>query len=304
MTRHFRDTFHSMREPTPDSGVFEEHRSLLFSIAYRMLGTVMDAQDLVQDTFLRWQRAPHDEIESPRAWLTTVLTRLCINHLKLARVQRETYFGEWLPEPLVEDVDHPVEDTPLADSLSLAFLVLLETLTPTERAVFILREGLAYEFSEIASIVNKEEANCRQILARARKHIEGRRPRFEASSQDAEELMLEFVRMVRSGAVEELLDHLASDVLFLSDGGGKARALPKAIHGADPVARLLIGAAKKFGSPTELTRPALVNGLPGLVTFDGSRATRVMAFGFEDGRIRNVFVITNPDKLRHLSDMS
>ncbi|HEY8903939.1 MAG TPA: RNA polymerase sigma-70 factor [Chthoniobacterales bacterium] len=290
-----------MRESAPDPDLFEEHRSLLFSIAYRMLGTVMDAQDLVQETFVRWQRASRHEIESPEAWLTTVLTRLCINHLKLARVQRETYFGEWLPEPLVEEVNHPVEDTPLTDSLSLAFLVLLETLTPTERAVFILREGLAYEFSEIASVIHKEEANCRQILARARKRIEERRPRFEASSQDAEQLMQEFVRMVRSGAVEELLDHLASDVVFLSDGGGKARALPKAIYGADPVARLLVGAARKFASPAEQTRPASVNGMPGLVTFVGNRATRVMAFSIESGRIRHIFVITNPDKLRHLS---
>ena len=298
----FNGTFPSVQQATnPSLNLFEEHRPLLFGIAYRMLGTVMDAQDMVQDTFLRWQGASRDEIASPRAWLTTVLTRLCINHLKLARVQRETYFGEWLPEPLVEEESRPVENTRLADSLSLAFLVLLETLTPTERAVFILREVLGYEFSEIASVVGKEEANCRQILARARRRVEERRPRFEVSPEDAEELMLHFVRMVRSGAIEELLGHLADNVVLFSDGGGKARALPHAIRGAEPIARLLIGAAKKFASPTEETRRATVNGLPGLVTFDGDRATRVMAFGFEGGCIREIFVITNPDKLRHLS---
>src|SRR5688500_6382954 len=167
--------------------LFEEHRQLLFGIAYRMLGTVMDAQDMVQDTYLRWQQAASGEIHSPRAWLTTVITRLCINHLQLARVQRETYVGSWLPEPLVDEhAPDPAETSQLADTLSLAFLVLLETLTPTERAVFILREGFGYEFSEIATVVEKSEANCRQILTRARKQVDERRPRFDASSAEAE----------------------------------------------------------------------------------------------------------------------
>ena len=283
------------------SPAFEEHRPLLFGIAYRMLGTVMDAQDMVQETYLRWQKAPSGEIQSPRAWLTTVLTRLCINHLKLARVQRETYVGAWLPEPLVESQGPSMENSRLADSLSLAFLVLLETLTPTERAVFILREVLGHEFSEIAPIVEKSEANCRQILVRARKRVAERRPRFEATPADAEDLMNHFDRAVKNGEIENLLACLADHVVLLSDGGGKARALRRPIHGADPVARVLIGAARKFGSVTAENLLAAVNGFPGLVTFEGERAVRVMAFTLEGRRISQIFVITNPDKLGHLS---
>jgi RNA polymerase sigma-70 factor, ECF subfamily len=285
--------------------LFEEHRQLLFGIAYRMLGTVMDAQDMVQDTFLRWQQTSPDEVRSPRAWLTTVISRLCINHLKSARVQRETYVGPWLPEPLVaERGSQPVENAQLADSLSLAFLVLLETLTPTERAVFILREVLNYEFSEIAPIVNRSEVNCRQILARARKHVEERRPRFDASPEQAEELMLRFQRAVINGEIENLLSILASDVVLVSDGGGKAPALLTPIHGAERLALLVISGTRRFASKTEVTGIARVNGLPGLVSFEGDRAVRVIAFSISEGRIHALFVITNPDKLRHLTRRS
>jgi RNA polymerase sigma-70 factor (ECF subfamily) len=279
--------------------IFQEHRELLFGIAYRMLGTVMDAQDMVQDTFLRWQRTSLDEVKSPRAWLTTVITRLCINHLKSARVQRETYIGTWLPEPLVER--ESAENAQLADSLSLAFLVLLETLTPTERAVFILREVLNCEFSEIATIVKRSEVNCRQVLARARKHIEERRPRFDASPEQAEELMLRFQRAVINGEIENLLSTLASDVVLVSDGGGKAPALLAPIQGAETLARVVINGTRRFRSKTEELLQATVNGLPGLVSFEGERAVRVMAFGISGERIRMLFVITNPDKLRHLT---
>ena len=159
------------------AALFEEHRQLLFGIAYRMLGSVADAQDMVQETYVRWQQASEEDIRAPRGWLTTVITRLCISHLQLARVQRETYVGQWLPEPLVDErAANPADTATLADSLSLAFLVLLETLNPTERAVFILREGFECEFADIARMVEKSEANCRQILVRARQRIEARRP--------------------------------------------------------------------------------------------------------------------------------
>ena len=282
--------------------LFQEHRELLFGIAYRMLGTVMDAQDMVQETFLRWQRTTLDEIKSPRAWLTTVITRLCINHLKSARVQRETYIGTWLPEPLVER--ESAENAQLADSLSLAFLVLLETLTPTERAVFILREVLNCEFSEIAPIVKRSEVNCRQVLARARKHIEERRPRFDASPEKAEELMLRFQRAVINGEIENLLSVLASDVVLVSDGGGKAPALLTPIQGAETFARVVISGTRRFRSMTEEVKLATVNGLPGLVSFEGDRAVRVMAFGISGQRIQMLYVITNPEKLRHLTRLS
>jgi RNA polymerase sigma-70 factor (ECF subfamily) len=283
------------------TALFEEHRPLLFSIAYRMLGTVMDAQDMVQDTFIRWHQST-EQILSPRAWLTTVLTRLCINHLNSARVKREAYVGSWLPEPLIEDRDgQPAGNAELADSLSLAFLVLLETLTPTERAVFILREVLDYEFSEVASVVGKEEANCRQILIRARKRVHDRRPRFDASPTQAEELMQRFHQAVTNGELENLINLLAEDVVFVSDGGGKSKAFLKPVHGAAAIARPMINATRKFRTATQEIVHALINGLPGFVTFEGRNAVRVMAFGILGGRIQAIFVISNPDKLGHLA---
>jgi RNA polymerase sigma-70 factor (ECF subfamily) len=281
--------------------LFEEHRQLLFGIAYRMLGTVMDAQDMVQDTYVRWQQTSAEEIRSPRAWLTTVITRLCINHLQLARVKREEYVGPWLPEPIVDETGvHSAENAQLADTLSLAFLVLLETLTPTERAVFILREGFDLEFSEIAETVNKSEANCRQILTRARKRIGERRHRFNASPEDAEKLVTPFMEAVRNGELEAVLATMASDVVLVTDGGGKARAVSRPVHGAEPIAKLLINVTRQYGSQKEDRRAASINGLPGFVSFDGDRVLRVMAFGIRNGRIHALFVITNPDKLRHI----
>jgi RNA polymerase sigma-70 factor, ECF subfamily len=282
--------------------VFEAHRRLLFGIAYRMLGSVTDAQDMVQETYLRWQQAPSEAIRSPRAWLTTVLTRLCLNHLQLARVQRETYVGAWLPEPLVdEEASDPAGTSILADSLSLAFLVLLETLSPTERAVFILREGFDCEFSAIARIVEKSEENCRQILARARQRIDERRPRYDASRADAEKLVAPFLAALRDGALETMLAHLAEDVVLVADGGAKPGALLRPLHGAETVARAMLAATRKHGGVEAEIRRATINGLPGLVRFQDGHAQAVLAFGVAGGRIAAVFVISNPDKLRHLA---
>jgi RNA polymerase sigma-70 factor, ECF subfamily len=280
---------------------FNDLRPLLFSIAYRMLGTVMDAEDMVQETFLRWQGCDYQGIQSPKAWLSTVITRLCINQLNSARVQRETYVGPWLPEPLMSAPQAaPAENTGLSDSLSLAFLVLLESLAPTERAVFILREVFNYEFFEIAPIVEKTESNCRQILTRARKSIEERRPRFDVSPESAEQLIQQFEEAIETGNLDNLLQLLAEDVVLVSDGGGKARALLRPILGADHVARLLIGAAKKFGTGPQVRRRALINGLPGTISFENNRLARVLAFGIRNRRIQSLFIIANPDKLRHL----
>jgi len=286
--------------------VFSELRPLLFSIAYRMLGTVMDAEDMVQETFVRWQRSDHKKVQSPKTWLSTVITRLCINHLKSARVQRERYVGPWLPEPLVsEAAAGPAAANPLlGESLSLAFLVLLETLSPTERAVFLLREVFDYEFGEIAQIVQKSEANCRQLLTRARKHIAARRPRFETAPERTEKVVEEFEQAVLSGDVQALMHVLAKDAVLISDGGGKARAVLRPIIGAEPISRLIIGAAAKFGSPTQVLRRLPVNGLPGTIASENDRVIRVIAFGIQEGRIQSVFIITNPDKLRHLTPFS
>jgi RNA polymerase sigma-70 factor, ECF subfamily len=281
--------------------VFEENRQRLFGIAYRMLGSVTDAQDLVQETYLRWQQAAGETIRSPQAWLTTVVTRLCLNHLQSARVQRETYVGSWLPEPLIDDrAENPADASALADSLSLAFLVLLETLSPTERAVFILREGFDCDFGEIARIVEKSEANCRQILGRARKRIDERRPRFDAARGDADRLIAPFVVAMRSGDLEAMLAHLAENVVLVADGGAKPGALLRPLHGAEPVARAMLHAMRKHGVAEAEIQPATINGLPGFVRFRDCQPQAVLAFGIAGGRITSVFVISNPDKLRHL----
>jgi RNA polymerase sigma-70 factor (ECF subfamily) len=281
---------------------FDELKPLLFSIAYRMLGSVMDAEDMVQETFLRWQGCDSTKVDSPKGWLSTVTTRLCINQLKSARVQRETYVGPWLPEPLVTDLDHnPAENSKLSDSLSLAFLVILESLTPTERAVFLLREVFNYDFSEIAPIVEKTESNCRQILARARKRVEDRETRFDATPETAEQLIQKFEFAVQTGNLEDLLKLLAEDVVLTSDGGGKALAVLRPILGADRVARLLLGATKKFGSRTQALRHYFINGVPGTISFDNDRIVRVLSFGIRENRIQSLFIVANPDKLRHLA---
>src|SRR5215469_7266614 len=281
--------------------IFSELRPLLFSIAYRMLGVVMDAEDMVQETFLRWQRSDQKNVQSPKTWLSTVITRLCINHLKSARVQREQYVGPWLPEPLVSHAGPAAENPLLGESLSLAFLVLLETLSPTERAVFLLREVFDYEFGEVARMVQKSEANCRQLLTRARKHIAARRPRFETAPEQTQKVVEEFEHTVLSGDVQSLMQILAKDAVLISDGGGKARAVLRPIVGAEPISRLIIGAAAKFGSPTQVLRHLPVNGLPGTIAWENDRVIRVIVFGIQEGKIQSVFIITNPDKLRHLT---
>ena len=280
---------------------FEEHRRLLFDIAYRLLGSVADAQDMVQETYLRWQQATDETIRSPRAWLTTVTTRLCLNHLQLARVKRETYVGPWLPEPLVDEhASDPAVAAQLADSLSLAFLVLLERLSPTERAVFILRESFESDFSDIARIVGKSEANCRQILSRARQRLDAHRPRYDVSPAEAEKLVAPFVAALRSGDLEGMLARLAENVVLVADAGGRPGALLQPLQGAQSVARAMLHAIRKHGLEPAAIRRATVNGLPGFVRYDGAEARAVLAFGLAGGRIQSVFVVSNPEKLRHL----
>jgi RNA polymerase sigma-70 factor (ECF subfamily) len=256
---------------------------------------------MVQETYPRWQHAADDTIRSPRAWLTTVVTRLCLNHLQLARVQRETYVGPWLPEPLVDErAADPADTAQLADSLSLAFLVLLETLSPTERAVFILREGFDCEFADIARIVEKSEANCRQILTRARQRIDERRPRYDASRADADKVVAPFLAALRDGDLAGMLARLAENVELVSDAGGKPGALLRPLQSAGPVARAMLAATRKHAMLPAEIRFATVNGLPGFVRFHEGRAQAVIVFGVTGGRIQSVFIISSPEKLRHL----
>jgi RNA polymerase sigma-70 factor (ECF subfamily) len=280
----------------------EDLRPLMLSIAYRMVGSFSEAEDLVQDAYVRLHEAG-DAIESEKAWLTTVVTRLSIDHLRSARVRREQYTGTWLPEPLLADpAPDAAAQTELADTLSLAFLVVLETLSPVERAVFLLRDIFDYGYGEIAEIVDRSEANCRQLAVRARRHVEERTPRFDTPREQREELAERFIAAVQEGETEPLVELLAADVAFYGDGGGKVPAIPKPLFGRDKVARLLLGLGR-YSQRHELTlRPAEVNGQPGLLSFnaDGS-LLGVLSFDVSGGAIQAFRSVVNPEKLAHLA---
>jgi len=280
---------------------FNEYRSLLFSIAYRMVGTVADAEDVLQDAFIRWQQASHDEIRSSRAFLVTIVSRLCINHLQTARVQREEYVGQWLPEPVVTDpASDPASSLAADESLSMAFLVLLERLTPVERAVFLLREVFDYDYAEIAESLSRSEANCRQILRRAKEHVHAARPRFTPSAREQNDLLPQFVQATTKGDLDGLLTLLASDVVLHTDGGGKARALPNLIHGATSVARAILGGIRKFAPQNHVIRLVEINGEPGFVTYIDGQPASALVLHSGDDLIQAIYVITNPTKLAHL----
>ncbi len=283
---------------------FDQYRSLLFSVAYRMLGSVADAEDMLQEAFIRWQQTSDEAIRSPRAFLVTIISRLCINHLQSARVQREEYVGQWLPEPIVTDpASDPTGIIRVDESLSMAFLVLLERLTPVERAVFLLREVFEYEYSEIAAVLGQSEANCRQILRRAKQHVGAMRPRFKASQRKKKDLLERFLKATGSGDMEGLLALLSNDVVLHSDGGGKAIAVPNPIHGADNVARGTLGGLKKL-LPKNLVRRILqINGAPGVVSYLDGKPYSVLTIDAVAGRIRTIYILTNPEKLAHVRDL-
>jgi RNA polymerase sigma-70 factor (ECF subfamily) len=275
---------------------FERHRSLLFSIAYRMLGSVAEAEDVVQEAYLRWREVPEGEVRSPKSYLSAVVTRLSIDRLRSAR--REEYIGPWLPEPLISDrAEELAAHDELDESLSMAFLVLLESLNPVERAVFLLREVFDYDYEEISSIVRKSEANCRQIARRARQSVAARRPRFERSLEKEKMLTERFVEACMSGDMEGLLELLSEDVTLWSDGGGKVAAAPYPIHGPEKVARFLVGVLRTV-PPGFFAHPARVNGGPGAIGYVDDHPTGVVALDVAEGRIRRVRIVVNPDKLR------
>jgi RNA polymerase sigma-70 factor (ECF subfamily) len=282
--------------------VFASTRPLLFSIAYRMLGGVMDAEDLVQEAYLRWQEAPDADVRSPRAYLTTIVTRLAINQLRSARHRREAYVGPWLPEPLVTDTaPDPSEPVELAESLSMAFLVLLERLSPVERAVFLLREVFDFEYAEIARIVDKSEANCRQLLARAKKHVGASRARFEADPARAARLVERFTQAAGAGDMDGLLTVLAEDITLWADGGGKVPgAALEPIRGADAVARFVVGIMRRVVPAGTTVRPVEINGQPGFIAYLAGRARAALVFDIRGERIHTVYAIGNPDKLQSL----
>jgi RNA polymerase sigma-70 factor, ECF subfamily len=282
----------------PPSVTAEELRPLMLSIAYRMVGSFSEAEDIVQEAFLRLHEA--GEVESPKAWLSTVVTRLAIDHLRSARVRREQYPGTWLPEPVLAD---PAPDAAVrAESLSMAVLVLLERLSPVERAVFVLREAFDYGYDEIAEIVGKSPANVRQLAVRARRHVDERRPRFEPSREQREELARRFIAALWEGETEPLVEMLAEDAAFYGDGGGKAPAIGRPVHGAEAIARMLVGFRRVAGRRGDSIRRAEVNGQPGLLGFDAEgRLIAAMSMEVSDGVVHAIRSAVNPDKLAHIS---
>jgi RNA polymerase sigma-70 factor (ECF subfamily) len=298
---------HNQKVQTSDAeeairlATFDQYRGLLFSIAYRMLGTIADAEDMLQETFIRWHQSADQNIRSPRAFLVTIISRLCMNHLQSARVQREEYVGEWLPEPLLTDPNSdPLKALKIDESLSMAFLVLLERLTPIERAVFLLHEVFNYKHTEIAEILGQSEANCRQVLRRARQHVGEVSRRFKASTQDNTDLLDRFLQATRTGDMDGLLALLARDVVLHSDGGGKAVALAKQIKGADRVARGILRSMEKNLPKEVVGHVAYVNGKRALIAYLRGKPFSVVSMNVSKGRIKDVFVVTNPDKLARL----
>ena len=292
-----------------DEQLLDELRPAAFAIAYRMLGSVAEAEDVVQESLVRVHRALEagERIESPRAYVATVATRLAIDELRSARARRETYVGEWLPEPLVASAaDDPARRAEMADSLSLAFLVLLESLSPEQRAVLLLRDVFDYGYDEIAGIIGKNEDNVRQLAARARRHVEERRPRFESTREQHEELARRFFAAVQEGDVGSLEALLAHDVVLHGDGGGKVPALARSLHGRSRVARTLLAWGRQGARVAGASvRQVAVNGQPGALLLDPEgRVVSVMALDIADGRIQAVASIVNPDKLGHLGPVA
>ncbi|HEY7135893.1 MAG TPA: RNA polymerase sigma-70 factor [Acidimicrobiia bacterium] len=289
--------------------LLDQLRPVAFGIAYRMLGSVSEAEDIVQEALLRVHRALEagEEIASPRAFVATVTTRLAINELRSARARREQYVGEWLPEPIITDgQDDPARHAETADSLSLAMLTLLESLSPEQRAVLLLHDVFGYGYSEISAIVGKSEDNTRQLATRARHHVEQRRPRFHTTREERDELMQRFFAAAERGDLAGLEALLAHDVKLTGDGGGKVPALARSLHGRSRVAHAVVNWVGRVGSlPGVSFRPVEINGGPGALFLDvEERLIGVCALDVVDGRITSISGIVNPDKLAHLGPVA
>ena len=278
---------------------FNPLRPTLMRVAYRMLGSVADAEDIVQETFIRWARADRDAVGEPEAFLRRIVARLCLNHLNSARVRRETYIGPWLPEPVVEPPEGEVDD------LTLPLMIALERLSPLERAAFLLHDVFGVGFDEIAATIEREPAACRQLASRARDHVRASRPRFAVTKERGLKIAAAFFEASRTGDMRGLRSLLAEDVTACADGGGKVQASPQPIVGLDGVMRLHAALARRFArSPSRLLRYASINGLPGFVTIEKDDAVQTTALQVDRDRITAIYVMRNPEKLRHLDEFS
>ncbi|MFH8976825.1 RNA polymerase sigma-70 factor [Streptomyces sp. NPDC017890] len=287
--------------------VFEEHRPVLLGVAYRMLGRLADAEDVVQEAWLRWSGADRSGVREPRGYLVRVTTRLAIDRLRQIKSRGETYVGPWLPEPCVTDFGDAVPDTAeravLADSVSFAVLVVLESLSPLERAVFVLREAFGYPYAEIAAMLDRGEAAVRQLAGRARKHVDERRPRYDVDPAQRRDLTERFLAAAAGGDLEGLMALLAPDVRLVGDSGGKSKAPLRVLESSDKVGRFLLGAARK-GVPEVSFRSLELNGGPALLVLSGGAPDSVFQLDVADGRIQSVYIVRNPDKLRSLAALS
>src|SRR5436853_4745139 len=287
---------------------FESYRSYLFAIAYRMLGSAMDAEDMVQETYLRYSATPKDSITSLKAFLTTIITRLCMDQLHLARRKRDVYLGPWLPEPLITPEALKAvsleEHVDREESISMAFLLLLEQLQPVERAVFLLREVFEYDYAEIASFLGKSEVACRQWFSRAKKHLADHRPRFSAPPEKQRQMLIRFQQALQSGEMTALMNMLAEDVTFWADGGGKVKGVAtQQLSGRDVVVPFILGNSPIFRStlPADSrVELAEVNGQPALITRSGNQALAVLTIDVEGQHIQAIRFVANPDKLAHI----
>ncbi|MET8836259.1 RNA polymerase sigma-70 factor [Micromonospora sp. NPDC004540] len=286
------------RRADPATEVFLAHRNLLFTVAYEMLGSAADAEDVLQETWLRWVGVDLDTVREQRAYLVRITTRQALARLRTLGRRKESYVGPWLPEPLLTAPD-VAEDVELADSVSMAMLLVLETLTPTERAVFVLREVFDLEYDEIAEAVDKSPATVRQIAHRARGHVAARRPRGVVSAAQSRDALEAFQRATETGDLQGLLDILAPDVVFLGDGGGVKQAVPRPVVGADKVARLLAAGLGRIAELMSL-RPAQVNGYPALIMEQGDEIEAVLAVRIDDGLVTGLYAVRNPHKLSHM----
>jgi RNA polymerase sigma-70 factor (ECF subfamily) len=286
---------------THDIANFEAHRRALTGLAYRMLGSRAEAEDVVQDAYLRWHAADRAAIEEPRRYLGTVVTRLCLDRLKSARAKREIYVGQWLPEPVVDEAFDDSTGDDLAHDISVALMLLLERLSPLERASFLLHDVFGLDFSEVSRALGRTEAACRQLAARARDHIEAGRPRFATSREDGRRLAAAFQQAAASGDITALQRILAEDVVLYTDGGGKRVAALNPIRGADKVLRFFAGIVRKNTAlATAQMRPATVNGLAGFVLREVDGTIDTLAFEHRDGHITAIYATRNPDKLQHV----
>jgi RNA polymerase sigma-70 factor (ECF subfamily) len=283
------------------AGSFEPHRRALTGLAYRMLGSRAEAEDVVQDAYLRWHAADRAAIAEPRRYLGTVVTRLCLDRMKSARARREVYVGPWLPEPVVDEFFAEDCAGDLAHDISVALMLLLERLSPLERASFLLHDVFGLDFAEVGRVLSRGEAACRQLATRARRHIEAGRPRFSASREEGHRLAAAFHQATSSGEVAMLTQLLAEDAVLYSDGGGKRIAALNPIRGADKIVRFFAGVVRKNSSLVGSDmRPAVINGLAGFVMREGDGSIDTIAFDTRDGLISQIYIIRNPDKLQHV----